>query len=121
MSYEGYEQLLCKNGHEFENHDIYNYNCNDPFSHKCSICDVEVVWWNAVDTTNGSYDIDENGNVDISKRIDGFVDLQLLKETEVCTCACGNCHIKTVATFKLPSPEVGHHRPENYTPRYFEP
>lgn len=44
MSYEGYEQHICENGHRF---DIYNDE-----SPKCYHCGAASVWYNSVDDTN---------------------------------------------------------------------
>lgn len=77
MSYEGYEQYICKNGH---------YWCEDALtvmyaedSVRCPKCKEKPIWENSVNTTNGSYD---NG-----KRIDGYVALKPHK-TKTCKC-CG--------------------------------
>ena len=45
MSFEGYYQKLCKNGHDCS-HDVY-YDVE-----KCSICGASIVWENLVDQTN---------------------------------------------------------------------
>ena len=80
MSYEGYNQVLCKNGH-YETFDVYM----DSIEHwKCSACGEGVRWWNGVDLTNGSYDDD-------GTRIDGYVHLKVLKEFN---CACDKCGVK---------------------------
>jgi hypothetical protein len=112
MSYEGYEQLLCANGHYSENHNIYNYD--DQFANKCGVegCEADIIWENDVNTTNGSFDfdIDEGGN-ETSIRIDGYVELELLTEAQMCVCkCCNNQHEKTTATYKLPEKGVGHHK-----------
>lgn len=48
MSYEGYEQHICKNGHLFCNHDIYHFEGEEV---RC-YCGAESVWYNQVDDTN---------------------------------------------------------------------
>lgn len=103
MSYEGYEQLICENGHEFAV-DAYEtmYSDNPHEGIKCHICGGKVVWWNAVDLTNGS--LDEEGN-----RIDGVVILFTKIPAAYCHCDhCGNNHIKTAATVRIPEEGVGH-------------
>jgi RNA polymerase subunit RPABC4/transcription elongation factor Spt4 len=66
MSYEGYIQKVCRNGHYFTE-DVYNEtNC-------CPICHTEnVLWQNFVDITNGSYD-------DQGTRIDGYLPIEVDK------------------------------------------
>ena len=53
MSYEGYEQCICQNGHYFINNDIYNNYNDDDTNPKCDTCDAPAVWINGVDDTNG--------------------------------------------------------------------
>lgn len=48
MSYEGYEQHICKNGHLFHNYDIYQFKGEEV---RC-YCGAESAWCNAVDDTN---------------------------------------------------------------------
>jgi len=75
MSYEGYSQYWCKNGHYWE-HDCMERD------DVCNHCGEKAVFENSVDQTNGS--CDENG-----KRIDGHIDPVLDKEVaEVCD-KCG--------------------------------
>jgi len=89
MSYEGYEQFLCENGH------FWTVDCYDSRT-KCPDCKGKAVWFNGVDLTNGSWD--DNG-----RRIDGYVKLEIDVPAEECTCEkCGHKHNKTVATYKIP-------------------
>lgn len=46
MSYEGHEQHICKNGHQFDT------DCHDEDS-VCFVCLAPSAWYNAVDDTNG--------------------------------------------------------------------
>jgi len=47
MSYEGYSNFLCKNGH------LWAEDCNIADENgKCPICSEKIVWENMVDTTN---------------------------------------------------------------------
>jgi hypothetical protein len=84
MSWEGFYQQLCKKGHytsqsaEYQDSDI-----------KCSLCGEKIVWVNTVDTTNGSHE----GN----KRIDGYVDLKVDKNTK-----CKECGHTLELTYKIP-------------------
>ena len=50
MSYEGYEQWLCKSGH------LHHFNCYDlpdEEDWKCPVCSEPLAFMSAVDTTNG--------------------------------------------------------------------
>ena len=98
MSYEGYVQYLCKNGHA-RTRDAY-----DDFErgeYKCDACGAGLAWENHVDLTNGSFDMDGK------TRIDGFVELEVDKPAEMCKCdKCGNEHIIKEATYKIPPPKV---------------
>jgi hypothetical protein len=99
MSYEGYEQVLCENGHYFT-YDCYEWDfygglCED---WRCPICGTEVGWCNSVDITNGSWD--ENTPMDDEHRIDGYVPLQLLNEAR-----CKECGHILEQRFKIPTEE----------------
>lgn len=56
MSYEGYERVLCEDGHLHE-YDCYEmpdfYNKENPW--KCPDCGKSAAWVQGVDLTNGSY------------------------------------------------------------------
>lgn len=90
MSYEGYTQVLCKNGH---------YSTREPYYHGfggegelCPICKEEIVWMNEVDQTN----IEEIGYIEM---------VQFLKEprkTETCQC-CGHTKEVAPATYRIPT------------------
>ena len=54
MSYEGFVQALCENGHDCSG-DCYLFSRYNP----CSKCGGEIVWENSVDTTNGFNPEDE--------------------------------------------------------------
>lgn len=100
MSFEGYYQTLCKNGHEGST-DCY---FTEPEEIKCSVCGEKIVWWNLVNTTNGSYDEFEGKPV----RIDGYIDLEIDKPAEYCNCdKCGVRHLVNSCTYKIPK-EGGH-------------
>jgi len=115
MSFEGYYQILCRNGHESEA-DCYEdpnfdgpervsfYDGGEEFDHplwRCHSCNEVAAWWNLVDITNGSYYDDE--------RIDGYVELEYATTPEMCTCACGHTHAKggELSTYRIP--ESGGH------------
>jgi hypothetical protein len=92
MSFEGYNQLLCKKGHYF-NLDVYEDR--DIEDIKCSFCGENVAWYNIVDVTNGSFDGKE--------RIDGYINLKVKTKAKICTCSkCSNVHVVENATYKIP-------------------
>lgn len=91
MSYEGYEQVLCENGH------YYTYDCYEFWKDKgwsCPTCGAKAVWSNMVDVTNGSYD------EDTKERIDGFVELQMQEEAW-----CKHCGSILERRYKIPTEE----------------
>ena len=98
MSFEGYYQVICKNGHYhlvdvfeypiFEENDRRLKNSFFPYIFiKCPECDELTAWYNLVNITNGSYcscnpeysDNAEGCEFCDHGRIDGYVDL---KESE---------------------------------------
>lgn len=85
MSYEGYDQFLCKKGHYWTNDVEVNWDGGNE-KEKCPICGEEAVWENQVNITNGSYDDDGN-------RIDGFVDLKIEKCTQGICSKCKKPHV----------------------------
>jgi len=87
MSYEGYVQYLCKNGHNWEQ-DCY-VDDFEAGSDKCPHCQQKAVWRNDVDTTNGSF---EGG-----KRIDGYVDLEVKMILR-----CTKCGSRVETIYKIP-------------------
>jgi hypothetical protein len=116
MSWEGHYRLLCGQGHLYHADPYYSYI---PSDHKgaddydlCSSCQSPAVWLNIVDETNGSFDIDSEGR-ETDVRIDGFIELTVKTEMVICTCACGDRHLKAPETYHIPPPDVGIHlRPE---------
>jgi len=102
MSYEGYTQVLCKNGH------LSCYDCRDDESPVCAFgrfespqqwqcrCGASIAWWNDVDDTNcDSY---------------GKVDLEIATDAVVCECPhCKNKHYSSEETYKIPPEGAGHH------------
>jgi len=109
MSYEGYEQFLCKNGHH------WTEDCNfADLGGKCPYCKEEIVWTNSVNLTNGSYEENE--------RIDGYIEIEeyIKDPSEFCICpTCGNEHIIKTAIYVIPKDkgrivlEYEHHWKEN--------
>jgi len=114
MSFEGYYQILCRNGHSrsedcyadpnFDNSPTREWHGTEdmewPVWH-CT-CHAVAAWWNLVNTTNGSYYEDE--------RIDGYVELEVATEPDTCVCKCGHTHSKggENPTYKLPDGDEGH-------------
>lgn len=102
MSYSGYVQKLCKNGH-LSSHDTYEYKEENCY------CGQPYVWSNNVDTTNGSYCYEcgskgckwcNNG------RIDGYIELEVEEDAkfEKCEC-CGNNKQVAPVKYKIPKKE----------------
>lgn len=92
MSFEGYYQILCKNGH-YDTVDCYMF---ENLEWECEICKEKVDWLNQVDLTNGSWD-------DKGRRIDGYVELQVKYQPHECTCSvCGNKHEVGPITYFVP-------------------
>jgi predicted nucleic-acid-binding Zn-ribbon protein len=98
MSYEGYDQLLCKNGHYWtcDAFDNISYNELGQAVHpvSCPYCQNPNVWSNSVDQTNG-------GDV-------GFIDMKqfLVQDREFKTCqTCGCASEIAPAIYRIPSKE----------------
>ena len=112
MSFEGYYQVLCVNGHLLEI-DVYDVdvdfpNCDEEW--ECEYCNEKIAWWNIVDETNGSFDINSDG-YETRERIDGYVYLEMDKGRDTCICpTCGIVHFSTdeAPTYKLPEGKRGH-------------
>lgn len=86
MSFEGYIQRLCKNGH-LEEIDVYDFASKDE---NCDECGEDWVWQNTVDQTNG-------GDV-------GWVELEIDKpEMYETICEhCGSQRRVAEETYKIP-------------------
>lgn len=112
MSFEGWYQVLCKNGHDMGGHDPYGRKWGT-----CKHCGAEVAWTNLVDTTNGSYCVtqvyDEDGwPEDVyctgceycdNGRIDRFVELEVRVPAVFCKCgSCGHRHIIEPPRYHIP-------------------
>ncbi|MBI3632293.1 MAG: hypothetical protein HY225_02500 [Candidatus Vogelbacteria bacterium] len=112
MSYEGYVQVLCENGHyhAFDAYDDVVSNSIDwaqfngyggvdqerkPWA---CFCGKDMVWVNNVDETNC-----ESA---------GYVELEVQTEAKFCTCVdCGNKHVTEAMTYKIPRGGHGRTRP----------
>jgi len=97
MSFEGYYQVLCDKGHYTE------IDCNlsiQDETWECEKCRSGLAWHNLVNTTNGSYDVDSEGD-ETETRIDGYVDLEIaFQKTGICSC-CGEEHVCELR-YKIP-------------------
>ena len=93
MSYEGYEQLLCKKGHYWFADAYEFFDLADDERPMCPVCKTPVVWWNSVDQTNC-----EDA---------GYVELEVAQLAQECVCHCGHKHTLTPPTYKIPE-GVGH-------------
>ena len=96
MSYEGYSQFWCKNGHYWtvDCNELPNLQYEEDKKQKCPICNEEEVFENMVNITNGSFDDD-------GTRIDNFIEPEIIKEEKL-ICKCGNEHICGCSTYKVP-------------------
>jgi len=117
MSYEGYYQILCRNGHS-SGCDCYDEPAfeEENLQHgdeiwRCPICQELAAWWNLTNVTNGSYCECNTEYKDRSEgcehcdrgRIDGYIDLEDDIPVQMCTCKeCGATHVATVGTKKIP-------------------
>ena len=85
MSYEGYVQMLCANGH---------YQTDDGETEaRCEVCEAKIGWFNGVDDTNcDSY---------------GYIDMDQFRIGEPVyeTCNLGHKHLVQSAVFKIPTEE----------------
>lgn len=86
MSFEGYEQLLCGNGH-YSTLDVYSMP--DDESWACPECGAKLAWRHTVDQTNG---YDENLVVKLEEE----------RPAQSCMCDCGNSHESSPAVYKIP-------------------
>lgn len=109
MSYEGYDKVLCENGHvnHWNSHDEENpvgfYGSDEKRAKCCPDCGGRFVWYCSVDQTN--CDIDEKTGLE-----PGDVELVLLEEAKFETCPCCN-HSKLISeeVYQIPHPEKGCH------------
>lgn len=83
MSYEGYREILCENGHYAQ---CGAYDNDDELP--CVICGKPTAWTNEIDCTNGYVDATE-------------LEVSADEVTERCK-ECGEVRIVTAARFKIP-------------------
>ena len=92
MSYEGFEQVLCKQGHLRE-FDCWNAPELFDLAEVCPVCKSVWVYRNMVDETNG---IDENDPSTVRREFE--VEVPAL----IGTCDLGHNHITVEARYKIP-------------------
>ena len=90
MSFEGYYQAICSNGHRF-NFGV-TYDWDEIENEVCDDCGAHVAWWNLVDDTN----CDDVGLI----HEDEFEELTP-KIMETCD-KCNHTHRVKDATYKIP-------------------
>lgn len=90
MSYEGYDQNICVNGHYYEA-DQYDYD-------SMCYCGAKSGWFNSVDQTNSHSPND--GIVPIEK-----LKVFLISAEEKETCNLGHSHITKQALYRVPTRE----------------
>jgi hypothetical protein len=90
MSYEGYNQLICVNGH-YTTADCYHQH------EICFICAGKIVFNNAVDETNCEA---------IGVIPDQYLEKLKLTDSVCCTCeSCRHRHVKEIAIYRCPTDE----------------
>jgi len=106
MSYEGYERVLCANGH------LHEFPCYWPppfivgsadrasLIWTCPDCNEHAIWWEGVDQTN-----DEGHPTELKECIP--------EKTSECKC-CG--HVKVVEEERYYIPDHKGHRINNHIP-----
>jgi hypothetical protein len=92
MSYEGYEQCLCANGHYYCGDDIM-FEGDPP----CPHCQAPCAWTNEVDETNGP----PQGLIDMGALV---VEAEVLE-----VCSLGHQHVTRQAVYRIPSEEEKQH------------
>lgn len=90
MSYEGYTEYLCVDGHYWAVDCFMDYSDVKP---SCPSCKKGVAFGNSVDQTNAS---------DAGKAV-----LEEIAPAKTCACKCGNVHVIEPARFKVMRYEDG--------------
>ncbi len=110
MSYEGYEQLLCKVGHQ-SGVDAMELMYGSATDGKCRLpeCDEPIVWRNGVDQTNGCCPKEGTWPAGCHRDED-CESCSMIVELEEATPAeydeCSQCHHRKLIkeeTYKIPS------------------
>jgi endogenous inhibitor of DNA gyrase (YacG/DUF329 family) len=101
MSFEGYYQALCENGH------LSIYDAYELIERKCPYCNKSTVWTNLIDETNGC-DYTDCELPEKEKQICrlhgcGWVELEIVEEAKIETCpTCGHTKTLEPARYKIP-------------------
>ena len=103
MSWEGYDQIICKNGHL---HSVDAYNFYDHEDWKCPDCGEIAIWWNQVNQTNPcTYDKCElpKAEKDICRPFGcNYIKLEEATPPEFKICNLGYTHCIKQPTYKIP-------------------
>jgi hypothetical protein len=91
MSYEGYYQAICQNGH----YQCIPENYGGPHS-PCMICKSDWAWLNPVDQTN---------YLDWGMIPDQQLNTLLVQPEKWETCNLGHYHLISPAIYRVPTPE----------------
>jgi hypothetical protein len=86
MSYEGYVQCICSNGHYFNDDSSYGATSN------CPTCKAPAAWENNVDETN----CDSYGEINMESLI------KVPRRTDKCN--LGHIHEVAPAIYRIPTP-----------------
>ncbi len=92
MSYEGYVQGICENGHLTHFQEPYIWGDSKP--HACEVCEASIAWHNPVDQTN----CDDFGIIPQSE-----FDKLLVEAEIVETCSLGHQHVTKQAVYRIPT------------------
>lgn len=87
MSYEGYAQHICENGHRYDR-DVYDHE------ETCLHCGAKSVFYNGVDETN----CDQYGMIP-SDQWEKFK----ITEEKTETCNLGHVHVTALPTYRVPT------------------
>jgi hypothetical protein len=112
MSYEGFDQVLCKNGHyhEIDSHEFkfYSKDNNDDAWGDLFVCECGelAVWWNSVDQTNACdrlCDFTEDEKDDCREIGCRFIVLEEIPTKRTLCPTCGHCIDMEMPKYKIPT------------------
>ena len=87
MSYEGYLQTICENGHEL------SFDCNEDTPEFCRICHCQITHTKSVDMTNG-YEADNpsthDGSVEVLGEEEYIMTRRLVRPVGTLWCEVSN-------------------------------
>lgn len=93
MSFEGYYQVICANGHA-ATRELYGLESRES---ECTFCNAKIKWYNLVDQTNGCFSDDGK------TRIDGKVQLRRKMPAKIKKCrSCGHKEVVKFETYQIP-------------------